>query len=196
MYNKSMQESEQRFTLEELAELVQLPVRTIRYYIAEDLLPGPGARGKAATYGEEHLLRLNLIRRLSEQHLPLAEMQALLAGLSLVEIRALVAEKRQMDERARPDQSVTPKEYVEKLLKRARQGVSSSEILPPSRPGNVPASTSSTLPAPAGTTWHHWELAPGVELHIRSDADYQQRALREQLFKVVGLIFKPSHRKS
>lgn len=187
-----MQESEQHFTLEELAELVHLSVRTIRYYIAENLLPGPGARGKAATYGEEHLLRLNLIRQLSEQHLPLAEMQTLLARLSLDEVRALVAEKQQDYERARLDQASTPKKYVETLLKKAQQHVSPYEPLVASKH----VSESAPPYATTHTAWQRWELAPGIELHIRSDAEYQQRTLLERLFKVAGVIFKPSNHKS
>lgn len=186
VYNTPMQESEQRLTIEELAQLVQLPVRTIRYYIAEHLLPGPGTRGKAATYGEEHILRLHLIRRLSEQHLPLAEMQALLAHLSLDEIRALVAEKQQAAARAQATQEITPKAYIEKLLKQAQRNVPSHESPVASRPAPAPKR--------ADTTWHRWELAPGVELHIRADVVDQQRTLLEQLFKVAGIPFKPSHR--
>ena len=45
---------EQSLTIEELAERAETSVRTIRFYIAEGLLPGPGARGKAASYSGEH----------------------------------------------------------------------------------------------------------------------------------------------
>jgi DNA-binding transcriptional MerR regulator len=38
-------------------------VRTIRYYLAEGLLPSPAGRGPAATYGVGHRDRLRLIRR-------------------------------------------------------------------------------------------------------------------------------------
>lgn len=180
-----MQESEQRLTIEELAQLVQLPVRTIRYYIAEHLLPGPGMRGKAATYGKEHVLRLHLIRRLSEQHLPLAEIQTLLAHLSLDEIRALVADKQQAA-RAQATQEITPKAYIENLLKQAQRNVPSHERPAVSRPAPVPTRVS--------TVWHHWELAPGVELHIRSDVEDQQRTLLEQLFKAAGITYRSSYR--
>src|SRR5690242_10862011 len=64
VYNGIMLENEQTYTIEELAEQVGTPVRTIRFYIAEGLLSGPGTRGKAASYSGEHLLRLRLIRRL------------------------------------------------------------------------------------------------------------------------------------
>ena len=56
-----MDGDEAGLSIDELARSSELPVRTIRYYVAEGLLPGPGGRGKAATYGEDHLLRLRLI---------------------------------------------------------------------------------------------------------------------------------------
>src|SRR5215210_5590262 len=80
-------------SIEELAAHASVRVRTIRFYVAEGLLPGPGARGRAAAYGEEHLLRLRLIRRLAERHVPLAEMRGRLAGLSLDEVRTLLDEE-------------------------------------------------------------------------------------------------------
>lgn len=189
VYNMAM-DSEPRFTLEELAELVQLPVRTIRYYIAENLLPGPGARGKAASYGEEHLLRLTLIRQLSEQHVPLAEMQAIVVNLSLDEIRALVAEKREAEKRERASQEISPKAYVETLLKQAQQRAPTHAA--PVLSQHVQASA----PPAKSTTWQRWELAPGIELHISSEAEDQHRLLLEQLFKAAGMTFKPSHRKT
>ena len=72
-----------------------MPVRTIRFCfsIAQGLLPGPQGRGKAAAYREEHLLRLQLIRRLSEQRVPLAEIRARVAPLALEEVRALLGEE-------------------------------------------------------------------------------------------------------
>lgn len=198
------EESEQRFSIEELAEQVDLPVRTIRYYIAEGLVPGPGARGKAATYGEEHLLRLRLIRRLSEQHMPLSEMQHFLSRLSPAEMRSLLEEEElRARELERKDQDRAAKDYLAGLLRSARaarsavpgetkrryepgQGPDWSRV-----PSQVPGPALPT-PAPAAHTWHRWELAPGVELHIRSDAEYRERSLIERLFKAVGIIFRPS----
>src|SRR5436190_19922923 len=78
--------------IEELAERAGVRVRTVRFYIAEGLLPGPGARGRAAAYGEEHLLRLRLIRRLAERHVPLAELRGLLSSLPLDQVRALMGD--------------------------------------------------------------------------------------------------------
>jgi len=198
VYNRDMQETEQHYTIEELAELVGLSVRTIRYYIGEGLLPGPGARGKAAIYGEEHLLKLRLIRRLSEQRMPLAEMQTLLSHLSLAEVRTLLEEEEQRaGELKQVEQHTQAKEYIEKLLKNAQTARRSSPSAPPPAPlpGGMPVVPPAIQPyAPAHETWRRWELAPGIELHIRSDAEYRQRSLIERLFRVVGMIFQPSHK--
>jgi DNA-binding transcriptional MerR regulator len=45
-------------TIEALADAAGVSVRTARFYISQGLLPGPGARGRAATYGPDHLARL------------------------------------------------------------------------------------------------------------------------------------------
>src|SRR5579859_5253263 len=113
-----MQGNTSHFTIEELAERVAIPIRTVRYYISEGLLPGPAGRGKAASYGEEHLQRLRLIRLLSNQHRPLAEIHQLLHRLSLPEIRALlVDEEQRAKELGSTDQQQPPQQYVATLLK-------------------------------------------------------------------------------
>jgi len=187
-----MHENELELTIEELADRVGVPVRTIRFYIAEGLLQGPGARGKAATYGEEQLLRLRLIRRLSEQRVPLAEMRGMLARLSLDEVRALLAEEDQRAaELERAVQVPSPREYIATLLNRARQPTSakeSSAVYPPSPPGSTPGTHQQQSPGPypkrAAEVWHRWELAPGVELHVKASAQHQYRTLIEQLLKI------------
>ncbi|HEV7216840.1 MAG TPA: MerR family transcriptional regulator, partial [Chloroflexota bacterium] len=114
-------------SIEALAERVGLPLRTIRFYIARGLLHGPGSRGKAAAYGEDHLLRLQLIRRLAESRMPLEEIRQRLAGLSLTDVRLVLAEEeRRGAELLVAERAPSPKEYVSALLRRsqaARQGV-------------------------------------------------------------------------
>ena len=114
-------------SIEELAQQVGVSPRTVRFYIGEGLLSGPGSRGKAATYGDEHLLRLRLIRRLTERHVPLSDVRDLLGRLSNDEARALLAEEDQhATELERAARSPSPQQYVAKLLGQARaaqQGV-------------------------------------------------------------------------
>jgi len=86
--------AEATLTIGQLAELAGVTPRTIRYYTAEGLLPRPDARGQYALYGEQHLLRLQLIGHLKETYLPLGEIKARVAGLDDVQIRALLDEHR------------------------------------------------------------------------------------------------------
>ncbi|HKS70838.1 MAG TPA: MerR family transcriptional regulator, partial [Ktedonobacterales bacterium] len=101
-----------RLTIEELAAHADVPVRTVRYYIAEGLLPGPGSRGKGAAYTGEHLVRLRLIRRLAARRVPLGEIRDLLARLPADEARAVLREEaRRAEELESSAAAPSPKEY-------------------------------------------------------------------------------------
>jgi DNA-binding transcriptional MerR regulator len=63
------------YDITELARLSGLTVRTVRYYLQQRLLPSSGLRGPGARYDAGHLARLQLIRRLQAEHLPLAEIR-------------------------------------------------------------------------------------------------------------------------
>jgi DNA-binding transcriptional MerR regulator len=196
----------QGLSIEDLAEATDLPVRTIRYYIAEGLLPGPGSRGKLATYGEEHRARLRLIRRLVERRVPLAELRERLAALTLDDVRLLLREEDELAADLRQaEQTASPKAYISGLLKRARaarEGSPGEASLaypqPPRspRPAGSPGrygEGASELPAPRGPvtghmpvphpaeSWQRWELVPGVELHVRADAERRHRDLIRRL---------------
>jgi DNA-binding transcriptional MerR regulator len=67
-------------TLAELAEASGLAARTIRFYIARGLLDGPVKAGRAAAYTEEHLTRLEKIKKLQAQGRMLSEIGRSLAG--------------------------------------------------------------------------------------------------------------------
>jgi DNA-binding transcriptional MerR regulator len=83
------------YTISQLAELAGVTPRTIRYYTAEGLLPRPDTRGQYALYGEQHLLRLQLIGQLKESYLPLGEIKARIEHLDDAQIRALLVEPRE-----------------------------------------------------------------------------------------------------
>src|SRR5690349_6658849 len=77
------------YALSELADLAGVTPRTVRYYLAQGLLPAVGQSGPGAKYDDRHLARLRLIRRLQNEHLPLAEIRRRLDGLGEDEIREL-----------------------------------------------------------------------------------------------------------
>lgn len=68
------------YSLDELCALVELPKRTVRYYIQSGLLDRPEGLNRGARYGRQHVERLLFIRKWQQ------------AGLSLERIRALVDE--------------------------------------------------------------------------------------------------------
>lgn len=76
------------YTLTELARLADVTPRTVRYYVQRGLLPSPRAAGRATRYGDPHLLRLRLIRRLQREHLPLAEIRARLEQMGDAQVEA------------------------------------------------------------------------------------------------------------
>jgi DNA-binding transcriptional MerR regulator len=64
---------EKRISLAQLAKETGIPVRTIRFYIARGLLPGPQKAGRRATYGEIHRKQLRGIKKLQAKGLTLNE---------------------------------------------------------------------------------------------------------------------------
>jgi DNA-binding transcriptional MerR regulator len=99
-------------SIADLARLSGLNVRTIRYYLAQGLLPSSGESGPGAHYGEGHLDRLRLTKRLQAQHLPLSEIRRRLAELTDVDVASLVATSAETV--AAPTTSAL--EYVRSLL--------------------------------------------------------------------------------
>lgn len=193
VYNGSMLKNELELTIEQLADRVGVPTRTVRYYIAEGLLPGPTSRGKAATYGEEHLLRLRLIRLLAEQHVPIKEIRERLAGLSAAEIRAVLAEDERRTARLRrAGEKISPREYVSALLSEAREARSGGGLRETAADYSSDArglsnASPSLAPPCAEEAWCRWELGPGVELHVRADVRERHRKLIDRLLRAAGL---------
>ncbi|GIK38543.1 MAG: hypothetical protein BroJett011_23760 [Chloroflexota bacterium] len=86
--------NEKSYTISELAEVADVTIRTIRYYVGEGLLPAPESGGRAATYHQGHLARLNLIKLLKDEFLPLHEIRALMSGLDDQAVVELLADKQ------------------------------------------------------------------------------------------------------
>lgn len=89
--NSQLDEGE-RFTLERLCQEASVTIRTVRYYIAEGLLPPPHGQGPGARYGAEHLQRLQIIAGLKARFLPLREIRRVLDSLDSEGIAELASE--------------------------------------------------------------------------------------------------------
>src|SRR5215208_6685023 len=107
----------ERLTLGELTAAAEVSVRTVRYYIAEGLLPPPEGSGPRSAYNQGHLDRLRLIQRLKEAYLPLKEIRRRLSGLSDDEARKLLADE---DHRGTPGSAPGSELLYEESLAGAR----------------------------------------------------------------------------
>ncbi|MGB9602278.1 MAG: helix-turn-helix domain-containing protein [Verrucomicrobiia bacterium] len=67
------------FSLTELAAAVNVPERTIRFYITKGLLPPPVSRGRKAYYSDEHKQIISQIKDLQSRGLTLSEIAGYLA---------------------------------------------------------------------------------------------------------------------
>jgi DNA-binding transcriptional MerR regulator len=85
-----MNNLDDQLLIHELAERAGVSVRTIRYYIAEGLLPAPTTRGRYAYYSQEYLDLIELIRRLKEAYLPLREIRALVLNLPAEKVKQVL----------------------------------------------------------------------------------------------------------
>ncbi len=69
-----------RYSLDELTQLVGLPVRTVRYYIQRGLVSRPYGEKRGSWYGKEHLEQLLRIRQWSDAGISLERIAELLGG--------------------------------------------------------------------------------------------------------------------
>jgi hypothetical protein len=95
------------------------------------------------------------------------------------------------------EQTASPREYVSGLLKRARAArdhgqttaMPASPYAPPARAPRQSTGSGPLAQGPKGgrhlpglgphaaEAWQRWELVPGVELHVRTDAEWRYREL-------------------
>lgn len=143
------------FRLPELADAAGVTPRTVRYYIAQGLLPSPGRLGPNTRYGREHLDRLHRIRRLQEEGLPLARIRELLEPQPAHIPGPLLAEA-----------TLPPMEPPMSMLRAIKP-----------RPA-------APLPASVGrTVWERIALTPDVELSVRKPHARDTAALVEALVR-------------
>jgi len=161
----------ERYRLTELVDLTGVTQRTIRYYIAEGLLPPPEGAGPAAVYTAAHRDRLALINGLKERYLPLREIRRRLATLTEAGVRA---ELQQIVAEPPTNPIVTPPvagnalDYLDDLLGGGQRGTAPAALPSAVPPPAVPYPKSTTV-APVRERWERITLADGVELHVRAD---------------------------
>ena len=177
-------------TLAEISALADVPTRTIRYYLAQGLLPGPGREGPGTRYPVSVLHRLRLLRKLQRDHLPLAEIRKRLAGLSDDEVAALAEEpvvappaddaleyvRRVLGETSMPSSAGPPLAPPPTAPSSpTAPSPSSGELVRPARepsarmaaPAHALASAPPVPTPPERSQWERIVLEPDVEIHVR-----------------------------
>jgi DNA-binding transcriptional MerR regulator len=168
-------QSEQRMTIDQLAQTAGLTVRNVRNYQSRGLIPPPDVQGRTGYYGPEHLAGLALIR----------EMQA--QGFNLAAIAHLLQEARGAGEQVlgftrslmAPFETETP-EIVERadLVERLGGDVDPKLIAKAERLGLVIAIAQDSYEAPSPTLLAAGERLVGLGVPLDAALDMMDRLRR------------------
>ena len=159
-----------QYSLEELAQLSGISERTIRSYIYDELLPEPLGRGRATSYTQEHLEKLQFIiavRKATPYELPLSLVRQLLQSLPHEQVARIARGEEAVHAQLLPDIDPTF------LRKRSR---AMSEMSPGylSEPSFAPRRAP---PARHEDLWISMDVTPDVRLSMRGGDE----ATRQQL---------------
>jgi DNA-binding transcriptional MerR regulator len=186
------------YTLDSLAKLAGVTPRTIRYYIAQGLLPAPDFAGSATRYDDTHVALLRAIKRMQADHLPLASIRDRLGGIAPDELARLAEPTWQ----PAPDRGAAL-DYIREVLggdahpRPPEPGeldttVHATAFRMMSAPVPAPSPPSApSAPAPGGRSqWERIALEPDIELHVRRPLTRQQNRRLERLVKLHGELLQ------
>ncbi len=147
--------------------------RTIRLYATEGLIDRPGRDGRRAVYGERQLRQLLLIRTLAQRGLSLSAI-APLAAASDDDLAAQLADLLPAASDAIAAARPAPLIEENKALTYLQELTSSASL------SRLPLRRRVASRATASSHWQRFELAPGVELHLRDDVAIPSPGPRRQ----------------
>lgn len=187
-------------TLEDLVNISGLPIRTVRFYIQEGLLPGPDSRGKNARYTEEHLERLEWIQRLKEHHRPLREIRILLNNMTPREIKALLNGQEKMQEylsnfNVKGEDAIdhlpvgnSALDYIRSV--EGKEG-KTQEVTDPTVNLNLSASASvSPSSIDIRESWQRIVIGDGIELNLKLPIRSEDKARIDELIAFTRRLFR------
>ncbi len=179
-----------QYDLSELSALSGTPPRTIRYYIQEHLLPRPHGKGPKASYGDEHLDRLLLIRKLQDRGETLEKIRGLLGVMDEAAVRSSLAD---LDGAQAPLSPPADSSSALDYIRRARASDPTAARLQQFGALHDASLRSSSPASPPGahrySTWQHIALTPDIELHVRRPLPRSQHRELERLLAAAKDIF-------
>lgn len=190
-------------TLEDLANLSGLPLRTLRFYIQEGLLPGPDTHGKFSRYSAQHLDQIKMIQQLKSLRLPLSEIRHILNNMTVEEIGQLRGYQNGLRENLQPDRATNAKEsppstvgssaleYLRNLERGQENIKAAMSPRSPAVPGPVKRTPIQT-PAPMDhqETWKRIRVNDRVEIHVRSAKDQEEERKISKLIEFAKKLFE------
>jgi DNA-binding transcriptional MerR regulator len=199
-------------TLEELAQRSGLPLRTLRYYMQEGLLPGPDTHGKYARYSQQHLDRLEVIRRLKSLRLPLQEIHQIVNNMTLDEISQLRVYQDEIAGRFNQDLKLKLMKNLDKkdassaldyihsiqdgqmqlnsVIDSHNKQYSIKPLAMNSSHDQNQAAPASPRPFVSRESWRRIQVADGVELNVREPVNTYEEEKIGELIALANKLFE------
>ncbi len=178
--------------LKQLCDIAGVTSRTVYFYIQQGLLPHAGTHGPGAKYERRHLARLQLVKLLQREHLPLAEIRERLDALSDEQVVQAVAEASSAPMIASAPSADSALASIRQLLSKDATSQRSQLELPRTRrpdPGSVGPAVGSER-----SQWDRVALTQDVELHIRRPLTRERNRQVERLLGEARRIMKEGGR--
>lgn len=184
------------FDLKSLSADTGVAPRTVHFYVQQGLLPPPVGAGRAARYTAVHRDRLTLIRRLQDQHQPLAEIRKYLDRIPDAMLGTVASTPA-----PRPKSAA---EYIRSVLGPPPVGRSAPRAMPleyasppllDAAPRSAPRQRrdvdTTVLPPPLDRSqWERLALHEDVELHVRRPGSRATNRKVEKLVEFARTIFR------
>jgi DNA-binding transcriptional MerR regulator len=180
------------YTIHELVELTGIAPRTIRDYIERGLAPRPEGVGPAAVYGEEHLVRLQLIVHLRARGAWKEQLAKDLPRWSLARCRRVLAAAEAERVSAEPSAPAPTPGASEPAAPDATpvlegEPVSTRPRLPPRAARHLERRTANEgSDLPEVPRWRVLPLLPQLALVLRDDASPVVRRIAAEIYQAYG----------
>ena len=194
---------ENSYSLIDLADAAGIEARTIRSYIERGLLPGALTKGRAASYSEEHLSRLEIIKSLrrARPNITLSELRIFLEGLNPERLHALAggsitASARAIDESMQPDEADTVAKDDDEIPRVIDSDRSAAKLTGAERLVRLLREVSGVRsPAPAAKVegWQRIAVTPDIEFSVRAEFDANQLMAFRELADLLRQLLQHSN---
>jgi len=146
-----------RYSIRQLAELIDTPVRTMRRWVHTGAIRPTNFRGPATSYGARHLDEARAVKRLLAENLTLVAIRSRLTAMSDDELARFIQPE--------PVASV----------------VDPTEVVSATTTGLLETTPLDPEAACAVERWEHVTLLPGLKLLVRSDGGALVRRLAQEI---------------